>query len=161
MGRPLYKDVNGDKVIGTGAGATTGIRVDFYDGSTLQTDGVIIKQRGARTFVVCRVGDIGTTANYKVCKLVNTAPNADGEMRLVGYPGGNANAEVAISKITRRIAVGFPTVPVLNNSAGDFKLWNSEDSNTSTNHDQKKYTWYIENDSSADILVLTEITAVL
>lgn len=158
MGRPLYKDVNGDKVIGTGAGATTGIRVDFYDGSTLQTDGVIIKQRGARTFVVARVGDIATPANYKVCKLVDTAPNAAGEMRMVGYPGGNANTPVAISKITRRVAVGFPTVPVLNSTSS---LWNSEDSNTTTNHNQKKYTWYIENDSSADILVLTEITAVL
>lgn len=153
MGRPLFKDVNGDKVIGTGAGATTGIRVDFYDGSTLQTDGIIIKQRGARTFVVARVGTPNTRFT---CKLVDTAPNAAGEMRLVGYPGGNANAEVAISKITRRIAYGFPSSPVL--SSG---LWNSEDSNTSTNHDQKKYTWYIENDSSADILVLTEITAVL
>ncbi len=158
MGRPLFKDVNGDKVIGTGASTTTGIRVDFYDGSTLQTDGVIIKQRGARTFVVARVGDIATPANYKVCKLVDTAPNAAGEMRMIGYPGGNANSPVAISKITRRVAVGFPTVPVLNSASS---LWNSEDSNATTNHNQKKYTWYIENDSSADILVLTEITAVL
>lgn len=156
MGRPLYKDVNGDIVIGTGAAATTGIRVDFYDGSTLQTDGVIIKQRGAKTFVVCRVGDIGTPANYFTCKLVDTAPNADGEMRIVGYPGGNSNTPVPISKITRRIAVGFPSSPVL-----DSGIWPAETSTASTNHDQKKYTWYIENDSSADVLVLTEITAVL
>jgi hypothetical protein len=156
MGRPLYKDVNGDIVIGTGAGATTGIRVDFHDGTTLRTDGVIIKQRGARTFVVARVGDIGTVANYKVCKLVDTAPNADGEMRMEGYPGGNSNQPVAISKITRRIAFGFPSVPVLSNG-----LWPAENSTAATNHDQKKYKWVIENDSSADILVLTEITAVL
>jgi hypothetical protein len=156
MGRPLFKDVNGDKVIGTGAGATTGIRVDFYDGSTLQTDGVIIKQRGAKTFVVARVGDIATPANYKVCKLVDTAPNAAGEMRMVGYPGGNANEPVAISKITRRVATGFPSSPVL--ASG---IWPAETSNASTNHDQTSYTWYLENDSSADIIVLTEITAVL
>lgn len=156
MGRPLYKDVNGDKVIGTGAGATTGITVEFWDGSTNQTDGVIIKQRGARSFVVCRVGDIATPANYLVCKLVDTTPNATGEMRLMGYPGGNANAPVAISKITRRLAFGFPSVPVL--SSG---IWPAETSNASTNHDQKKYTWYIENDSSADILVLTEVTTVM
>jgi hypothetical protein len=158
MGRPLFKDVNGDKVIGTGAGATTGIRVDFFDGSTLQTDGVIIKQRGARTFVVARVGDIATPANYKVCKLVDTVPNLAGEMRMVGYPGGNANNPVAISKITRRVAVGFPSSPVLNATSS---LWNSEDSNAATNHDHTSYTWYLENDSSADIIVLTEITAVL
>lgn len=157
MGRPLYKDVNGDIVIGTGAGATTGITVEFWDGSTNQTDGVIIKQRGARTFVVCRVGDIGTTANYKVCKLVDTTPNADGDMRMMGYPEGNANQPVPISKITRRLAFGFPSSPVL----GSTGLWDGEDGAASTNHDQKKYTWYLENDSSADFIVLTEVTTVM
>lgn len=152
MGRPLYKDVNGDKVIGTGAGATTGIRVDFYDGSSLRTDGIIIKQRGARTFVVARVGTPTTTF---VCKLVNTAPNAAGEMRMEGYVGGNANQPVPISKITRRVATGFPSSPVINTEG----LWDGEDSNASTNHDEVRYTWYIENDSSADIIVLTQITA--
>ena len=152
MGRPLYKDVNGDKVIGTGAGATTGIRVDFYDGSSLRTDGIIIKQRGARTFVVARVGTPKTTF---VCKLVNTAPNAAGEMRMEGYVGGNANQPVPISKITRRVATGFPSSPVINTEG----LWDGEDSNASTNHDEVRYTWYIENDSSADIIVLTQITA--
>jgi hypothetical protein len=154
MGRPLRKDVNGTDVIGTGATSATGIRVDFYDGSTLQTDGVIIKQRGSRTFVVCREGDIGTTANYVTAKLVDTAPNAAGEMRIFGYPGGNANQPVPISKLTKRVATGFPSSPVLNSASS---LWNSEDSAASTNHDQIRYTWYLENDSSADIIVLTAI----
>jgi len=154
MGRPLYKDVNGDVVIGTGAGATTGIRVDFHDGTTLRTDGIIIKQRGARTFVVARVGSPNTRFT---CRLVDTTPNAAGEMRIEGYPNGNSNQPVPISKITRRVAIGFPTVPVINSEG----LWDGEDSNASTNHDQKEYTWRIENDSSADILVLTQITAVL
>lgn len=153
MGRPLYKDVNGDIVIGTGAGATTGIRVDFHDGTTLRTDGIIIKQRGAKTFVVARVGSPNTRFT---CRLVDTTPDAAGEMRMEGYVGGNANQPVPISKITRRIATGFPSSPVL-----DGGLWPAETSAASTNHDQKKYTWYIENDSSADILVLTEITAIL
>lgn len=154
MGRPLYKDVNGDVVIGTGAGATTGIRVDFHDGTTLRTDGIIIKQRGAKTFVVARVG---TPATRFVCRLVDTTPNAAGEMRMVGYPGGNGNVEVPISKITRRVATGFPTVPVINSEG----LWDGEDSDAATNHNQKRYTWFIQNDSSADVLVLTEITAQL
>jgi len=154
MGRPLFKDVNGDKVIGTGAGATTGIRVDFHDGSALRTDGIIIKQRGAKTFVVARVG---TPTTRFTCRLVDTAPNAAGEMRMMGYPGGNANNPVPISKITRRVAIGFPTVPVINTEG----LWDGEDSNAATNHDQKEYTWYLENDSSADIIVLTQITAIL
>ncbi len=152
MGRPLRKDVFGTDVIGTFA-SDTGVRVEFYDGSTNQTDGVIIKQRGSRTFVVCRVGDIGTTANYVTAKLVDTTPNAAGEMRLMGYVGGNGvNNQVPISKITKRVATGFPSSPVL--SSG---LWNSEDSNASTNHDQIRYTWYLENDSSADFIVLTPI----
>ena len=154
MGRPLYKDVNGDIVIGTGAGATTGIRVDFHDGTTLRTDGIIIKQRGAKTFVVARVGSPNTRFT---CRLVDTTPDAAGEMRMEGYVGGNANQPVPISKITRRVATGFPTVPVINSEG----LWDGEDSPAATNHNQKKYTWYIENDSSADILVLTEITAIL
>jgi len=81
MGRPLRKDVNGVDVIGTGASTATGVRIDFYDAS-LRTDGVIIKQRGSKSYVVTRVGDIGTTANYVTAKLVSGAPNAYGEMRL-------------------------------------------------------------------------------
>ena len=131
MGRPLFKDVNGDKVIGTGAGATTGIRVDFHDGSALRTDGIIIKQRGAKTFVVARVGDIGTTANYRTAVLQSTAPDAAGEMSLVGYVGGNAvNNLKFIAKITKRVATDFAGI---------------------------RYTWRLENDSSADIIVLTPI----
>ena len=153
MGRPLRKDVNGVDVINTGAGAATGVRVDFYDGSTLQTDGVIIKQRGANTFVVCRVGDIGTTANYKVCKLVDTAPNAAGEMRIMGYVGGNGvDNLVPIRKITKRLAYGFPTVPVL--SSGYYR---GEDSAAATNHNGALYKWYLENDSSADYIVLQAV----
>ena len=152
MGRPLRKDVNGTDVIGTFA-SDTGVRVEFYDGSTNQTDGVIIKQRGARSFVVCRVGDIGTTANYVTAKLVDTQPNADGEMRILGYVGGNGvNNQVPIAKLTKKLAYGFPSSPVL--SSG---YWKGEDSNASTNHDQTLYTWYLENDSSADFIVLTPV----
>jgi hypothetical protein len=166
MGRPLRKDIFGTDVIGTPV-SNSGITCEFYDGSTNQTDGVIIKQRGARSFVVCRVGDIGTTASYFVCKLVNTTPNLAGEMRIMGSPvsgtsggesGGTSAGLVAIAKLTRRIAYGFPSVPVLNSASS---LWNSEDSDTSTNHDQKRYTWYLENDSSADYIVLQETTTVM
>ena len=63
MGRPLSKDVNGVDVRGTYATTNAGIRVEFYD-SELRTDGAIIKQRGAKTFVVAQVGNIGTTSTY-------------------------------------------------------------------------------------------------
>jgi hypothetical protein len=130
MGRPLRKDVNGVDVIGTGATTATGVRIDFYDAS-LRTDGVIIKQRGSKSYLVARVGDIGTTANYVTAKLVSGAPNAYGEMRLQGYSGGNGVDNLkAIAKLTKRIAVDFNGV---------------------------RYKWYIENDSSADIIVLTAL----
>jgi hypothetical protein len=132
MGRPLRKDVNGVDVIGTGAAAATGVRVEFYDAS-LRTDGVIIKQRGARTFVVTQVGNIGDTSSnkYVTATLVSDAPNAYGEMRITGYIGGNGEDNLKqIAKITKRVATDFDGV---------------------------KYTWYLENDSSADYIVLTAI----
>jgi hypothetical protein len=125
MGRPLRKDVNGVDVIGTGAAAATGVRVDFHDGSTVQTDGIIIKQRGAKTFVVARVGT-PTTRFTRV--LVNGTPSA-GQMRIQGYVGGNGVDNLkSIAKITKRVATDF---------------------------DGKRYTWFLENDSSADFIVLT------
>lgn len=129
MGRPLRKDILGTDVIGTFA-SNTGVRVDFYDGSTMQTDGVIIKQRGAKTFVVCRVGDIGTTANYVTAVLQSSAPNAANEMSLVGYINGNGSSETYLAKITKRVATDF---------SGN------------------RYTWYLVNDSSNDYIHLTAI----
>jgi len=147
MGRPLKKDVRGNEVLGTSV-SSSGITVQFHDGSTNRTDGIIIKQRGANTFVVARVGSPTTTY---VCKLVDTTPNAANEMLLQGSTTGMLDANlVPISKITRRIAYGFPSSPVL---SGGF--YRGGDSNASTNHDATKYTWYLENDSSADYIVLT------
>lgn len=132
MGRPLRKDVNGVDVIGTYSG-DTGIRIHFYDAS-LRTDGVIIKQRGAKTFVVARVGDIGTTTSYTTAVLKNGAPAAAGEMRMWGYVAGTqegaAGNQVNLAKITKRVATDF---------SGN------------------RYTWYLENDSTSDYIVLTAL----
>ena len=125
MGRPLRKDVLGTDVIGTFA-SNTGIRVDFYDAS-LRTDGVIIKQRGAKTFVVTRVGSIGTTSSYVTAKLVNTTPAAYGELLINGFIGGNGAQATPLAKITKRVATDFTG---------------------------KRYTWYLENDSANDYIVL-------
>jgi hypothetical protein len=125
MGRPLRKDVLGTDVIGTFA-SNTGIRVDFHDGSTVQDDGIIIKQRGAKTFVVARVGAPATRFTRV---LVNATPAA-GQMRLFGYIGGNGGASVNIAKITKRVATDFTG---------------------------KRYTWFLENDSSNDYIVLTAL----
>ena len=130
MGRPLKKDVKGTEVLGTAASANAGIRVSFYDGSTLRSDGIIIKQRGAKTFVVARVG---TPLTRFTCVLQSTTPNAAFEMQMVGYTGGTDNTSpVPIAKLTKRVATDF---------SGN------------------KYTWYLENDSSADYIVLVPVVA--
>jgi hypothetical protein len=123
MGRPLRKDRFGTDVIGTFA-SNTGVRVDFWDGSTVRTDGIIIKQRGAKTFVVARVG---TPLTRYVAVLQSTTPNAAYEMQLMGYIGGNAATATPLAKITKRIATDFNGV---------------------------RYKWYLENDSSNDYIVL-------
>ena len=131
MGRPLRKDVFGTDAINTYAGAASGIRVEIYD-TALRTDGVIIKQRGAKTFQCTRVGTIGTGTAYAAYVLKNGEPSAAGEMRMQGFVGqeGNASNLVAIAKITKRVATDF---------SGN------------------RYTWFLENDSSADYIVLTPI----
>ena len=128
MGRPLRKDVRGTDVIGTYE-SNSGVRIDFYDAS-LRTDGVIIKQRGAKTFVVAQVGNIGTTTDYTTAVLVSGTPAAAGEMNLFGFIGGNGAQRTNLAKITKRVATDF---------SGN------------------RYTWYLENDSSNDYIVLTAI----
>lgn len=133
MGRPLSKDVNGTDVRGTYATASAGIKAEFFD-TQLRTDGIIIKQRGARTFVVAQVV---SPATRFTCVLQSAQPSAAGQMRIQGYnsagtgQGDQVTANlIAIRKITKRVAIDF---------SGN------------------RYTWYLENDSSADYIVLTPV----
>jgi hypothetical protein len=221
MGRPLKKDVRGTQVLGLPGLSTNslaGITVSGYFGGTLSTNYVLIKQRGAQTFVVAKienftcdtvsgsrsltnmgdqvevtVGDeisgpgipagaiiqsldsataatisIAATATatgitvthwgaFQTGTTVDTTPDANGEILIRGSTTGESEGTsanlVPIRKLTRRIAYGFPSSPVLSNG-----FQRSEDSNASTNHDEAKYTWYLENDSSADYIVLTAFT---
>ena len=128
MGRPLKKDVNGVDVINTPATTSTGITCEFYDGATNQVDGIIIKQRGSRTYVVARIGTPGTLFTNS---LVTGTPAAAGEMRIRGSTTGNLDTGlVSIAKLTKRVATDF---------SGN------------------RYTWFLENDSSADYIVLTAL----
>ena len=134
MGRPLAKDINGVDVIGAVTDPGRGIRVEFYD-TALRTDGAIIKQRGAKTFVVTQEGNLDAdnikdSTSKATCVLQDSTPNAANEMRLFGYVGTNAGTEVNIAKITKRVATDF--------SGND-------------------YTWVLENDSTNDYIVLTAI----
>ena len=132
MGRPLRKDKNGVDVIGTPV-SNTGINVKFYN-SELRSDGVIIKQRGSRTFVVAQRANVTTTSAYTTAVLKDGTPNAAGEMQITGSTIGVVDddtvALVNIAKLTKRIATDF---------SGN------------------RYTWFLENDSSADYIVLTAL----
>jgi hypothetical protein len=108
MGRPLKKDINGVDVIGLFSG-NSGIVVNFYDAS-LRTNGVIVKQRGAKTFVVTQAGNLGDTSSgkYVTAVLKNGEPAAYGEMQIVAYLTGGADASaVNVAKITKRIITSF------------------------------------------------------
>ena len=128
MGRPLRKDINGVDVIGTPASTATGITVQFHDGTALRSDGIVLKQRGAKTFVVARIG--APTVRF-TCVLQSAEPAAAGQMRLRGSTTGNLDTGlVAIAKITKRIATDFSS---------------------------NRYKWFLENDSSADYIVLVAV----
>jgi hypothetical protein len=139
MGRPLKKDVFGVDVIGSFTGApAAGVRVQFFD-SELRTDGVIVKQRGAKTFKVTQVANLAgnkgkDSTSFATCVLQAAEPSAVGQMRMFGYNPGNGGdapaSQVAIRKITKRVATDF---------SGN------------------RYTWKLENDSSNDYIVLTPV----
>jgi hypothetical protein len=222
MGRPLKKDIYGSEVSGLNNLGNLGIAVSGYFGGALSTAYVLIKQRGANTFVVAKketftadlvsgsavvtnmsdqievtLGDeisgtgiptgtrvlsidsatqITMSANatatnttvtvthwgaFVTGKLVDTTPDANGEILIYGSPvvgtsggesAGTSAGLVPIRKLTKRLAYGFPSVPVLVDG-----FYRGEDSNTATNHDGTVYKWYLESDSSADYIVLTAI----
>ena len=134
MGRPLRNDVNGVDVRGSYANPNAGIRCEFYDAS-LRTDGVVVKQRGAKTFVVTRIGNLGDpnikdSTSTTTAVLVSGQPAVAGEMRILGSTNDQVPGTVAIAKLTKRVATDF---------SGN------------------RYTWYLENDSTADIIRLTAI----
>lgn len=130
MGRPLAKDILGTNVIGDFTGANAGVRVELFD-TALRVDGVIIKQRGAKTFKCTTVANIADPDTYAKYVLKDGAPTVNGEMRMFGFvTGAPAGAEVNIAKITKRVATDF---------AGN------------------RYNWILENDSSNDNIILTPI----
>jgi hypothetical protein len=126
MGRPLRKDRNGVDVIrsrGTNSTDTNaGITLAGYFAadSGLNSDYMIIKQRGAKTFVVLSAANDTfvdgesikgpTSTFFRTGTLVATTPDAEGELLMLGYTGteGNKTANaVPIAKITKRVATDF------------------------------------------------------
>jgi hypothetical protein len=220
MGRPLKKDIYGTQVLGL-PGLTSnglaGIQVSGYFGGALATNYVLIKQRGAQTFVAAKIEsftcntvldsrtisamsdqvevtvgdeisgpgipagaiiqsiDSATTATISAAATatastitvthwgafvtgttVKATPDTNGQIQILGFTAQGQSADntpVAIRKLTRRIAYGFPSSPVLSNG-----FQRGEDSAASTNHDEAKYAWYLQNDSTADYIVLSAFT---
>ena len=133
----------GDEI--SGAGIPTGARVATIDSATQVT--MTLAATASASVTVTHFGV------FKTGKLVDTTPNAEGEILMQGSTAGTTDQSlVAIAKLSRRIAYGFPSSPVLSNGFN-----RGEDSNTSTNHDATRYTWFLENDSTADYIVLTAI----
>lgn len=178
MGRPVRRDVAGTEVFGTYVNSSAGIRCEAYFASD-QTDVYILKQVGSRRYKVVDVSavqdeslvvgqqyviatldttdwrQVGAPMNYHVgtlftcsatcadpkngvanavrtAKLVSGTPSASGEMRLVGYTNtGHANP-IAIRNLKKR---------------------------TATDWSGNRYTWILQNDSSADYILLTPITS--
>lgn len=142
MGRPLHKDVNGVKVTRSAVGAQAGIRVQGYFGGVLGADYQLVKQRGKKTFVVLKtsvdelndgdsIANTVTGTDLRTGVLVATEPAANGEIRIQGSTIGTSdNGLVALAKLTKRVATDF---------SGN------------------RYTWFLENDSSTDYIVLTPI----
>jgi hypothetical protein len=108
---------------------SSGIPVSFFD-TQLRTDGIIIKQRGTKTFQVARSGTPRVRVN---CVLVGDTPNAINEMSIVGYVGGtNLTTAIPLRRLTKRVAID----------------WNNN-----------IYTWYLKNNGSNDFIVLIPATA--
>jgi len=135
MGRPLRKDVLGTDVIGTPSSGSKGIRVEAYAASTAYTDATYNSSTNYAYIYKQRGAKTFTLLNQDgtnlgPCVLQATIPNSDGEMRINGYVGGNGAVPTPIAKITKRVATDF---------SGN------------------RYTWYLENDSTSDYIVLTAI----
>ena len=133
MGRPLNKKYFGSTQVSPGGADRTNeerLTVSVKVGANSATAlGIILNQRSETKFTVSDDPD-GVGGNEGVCTLVNKATGSLGnnEMSLQGFVvGGNA---VYIRKVQNRTMIDF---------------------------DDNRYTWAIEDDSTANILVLTVI----
>jgi len=131
MGRPLNKRYFGATSDGsdlTGEGTlTVSVKVGSNSASAL---GIILSQRSETKFKVN--DDPANGGNEGVCTLVNKATGslAANEMSLQGFVDGTDGNAVYIRKVQNRTMIDF---------------------------DNNRYTWEIQDDSTANVLVLTAI----
>jgi len=132
MGRPLNKKYFGasaNDLIGDDKSSESVLTVSVKVGSNSASAlGIILSQRSETKFKVDDAAD--GSGNEGVCTLVNKATGdlGDNEMSLQGFVDGEG--AVYIRKVMNRTMVDF---------------------------DNNRYTWEIQDDSTANILVLTAI----
>ena len=97
MGRSLKKDIFGTNVLGLPGTATvsdtnTGIAVSGYFGGALSTAYVLIKQRGANTYVVAKKETFTGTTSTGLFTLTSMSTQAEvsvgDELSGIGIPAG-------------------------------------------------------------------------
>jgi hypothetical protein len=129
MGRPVKRDVLGTLVFGDYTTTAAGIKATAYFGGESRSDVFIVKQKGAKSYFVQDKSD----STQAQCKLVETLGTTEGTMVLTGYTAGGPDASATpIAKLMKRTAIDFNGV---------------------------RYTWFLDNDSSGDQIILTAITA--
>lgn len=135
MGRPLKKDILGTDVIGTPLSTATGIRVEAFFDNAAFTDATYNTTTNFAFIVKQRGAKTFVLSNQTgtarvACVLQAAIPSANNQMRINGYINGNGETPTPLRKITKRVATDF---------SGN------------------RYTWFLENDSSSDYIVLTAI----
>ena len=128
MGRPLNKRYFGATSDGSDLTGEGNLTVSVKVGAnTASALGIILSQRSETKFKVD--DDAAGGGNEGICTLVNKATGSLGnnEMSLQGFVSGNA---VYIRKVQNRTMIDF---------------------------DNNRYTWAIQDDSTANVLVLTAI----
>jgi len=95
--------------------------------NSVSETGIILRQRAETRFKVDDAANGG--GNEGVCELVDKAVPGDNEMVLKGYVNGSGDG-VNIRKVHNRTMIDF---------------------------DNNRYTWEIQDDSTANLLVLTAI----
>jgi archaellum component FlaG (FlaF/FlaG flagellin family) len=131
MGRPLnkrYFGASANDLVGDDKAGEGVLTVSVKVGSNSASAlGIILSQRSETKFKVNDAAD--ESGNEGICTLVNKATGSLGadEMSLQGFVDGNA---VYIRKVQNRTMIDF---------------------------DDNRYTWEIQDDSTANILALTAI----
>jgi hypothetical protein len=168
MGRPVRSDRNGVQVFGTYVGAAEGIRAESFFGSN-QNDVYIIKQKGARRYLVADVSavndeDIVAGSSYVIASLGTT------DWAALGCPGtafvGKVfRAKIAGSGLTTTGTAQIVQVAKIVNAepaaAGEMRLrgfLNGDpaqpitlrklNKRTATSFAGARYTWLLNDDST-------------